>query len=98
MDAFYKCSSLKEITFTQVTPPQMERTYMYEDAFYNVVGPVVVNLPYKADESEWEAKLIDADLTNFTIKLGRDPNAPRKTTKIKEICIKQGKLEIRPKK
>ena len=97
-EAFYKCSSLKEITFTQITPPQMERSHMFEGAFYNVPGPVVVNLPFGADESEWEAKLIDADLTNFTIKLGRDPNTPRNKTNIGRINIKRGKLEIRPRK
>ena len=93
---FAYCYNLSAITFTQTTPP----TDMY-GAFYNAgrdVNEVVVNLPYKAKESVWRDALIAAglDANKLTIKVARYPNAPRKTTKIKEIRIKQGKVEIKP--
>ena len=90
--------NLSAITFTQTTPP----TYML-NAFWGAgyyVDEVVVNLPFGADVNDWQTKLIAAGLdgNKLTIKLGRDPNAPRNKTKIGRINIKQGKLEIKPRR
>jgi len=99
--AFPNCVLLKEITFTQTTPPDMGAgaTSTFRNAGRDV-AEVVVNLPFmlKAKVSEWRDALISADLdpNKLTINIAEAP--PKQKTKIGRLNIKQGKVEIKPKK